>query len=53
MVSACSSFYTYLTRHRHIKNNPFHNSPLPRKEYKKAVHTDQSKTISVMNEEEF
>ncbi len=52
-MSACSSFYTMLKRYGHISNNPFHGCNLPRKQYKKAVRTDQNKNVPVMSEAEY
>jgi len=52
-ISACSSFYSILKRYRYIKVNPFYNSALPKKEYKKAVQTDQNRTIPIMNDKEY
>ncbi len=52
-VSACSSFYSMLKRYGYMKVNPFYNSALPKKEYKKAVQTDQNRTIPVMNGKEY
>ena len=52
-MCACSSFYSSLRRYGYITTNPFYGSPLPRKEFKKAIQTDQKKTIPVMNQEEF
>jgi len=54
-LKACgaSSFYNTMKRYGHISVNPFHRANLPRKEYKKAVKTDQRKTIPVMTENEY
>jgi site-specific recombinase XerD len=54
-LKACgvASFYTTMKRYGHISVNPFHRAELPRKEYKKAIKTDQNKTIPVMNEKEY
>ena len=42
-----------MKRNGHVAVNPFHGASLPRKQYKKAVKTDQGKTIPVMNEREY
>ena len=54
-LKACgvASFYTTMKRYGHISVNPFHRATLPRKEYKKAIKTDQNKTIPVMTEKEY
>ena len=52
IMSAAASFYTTVRRYDLIPFNPFDGAPLPRKEYKKAVKTDQNKTIPVMRETE-
>jgi len=52
-VCGVASFYTTMKRYGHIPVNPFHRAILPRKEYKKAIKTDQSKTIPVMTEAEY
>ncbi len=52
-MSACSSFYSLLKRYSFISVNPFHGAALPRKEYRKAIQTDLTKTIPVMNKEEY
>ena len=54
-LKACgvASFYTTMRRYGHISVNPFHGATLPRKEYKKAIKTDQNKTIPVMTEKEY
>ena len=52
-LASCSSFYRYLEAEEYIKRSPFANIKYPRKEYKKAVRTDQEKTIPVMNIEEY
>ena len=54
-LKACgvASFYTTMKRYGHITVNPFHRATLPRKEYKKAIKTDQNKTIPVMTEKEY
>ncbi len=52
-VTACSSFYSMLKRYGYVKLNPFYNSALPAKEYKKAIRVDQNKTIPVMNDKEY
>jgi site-specific recombinase XerD len=52
-ISICSSFYSTLKRYGIITINPFYNCPLPNKEYKKAIKTDQGKTSPVMNKDEY
>ena len=52
-VCGVASFYTTMKRYGHITVNPFHGATLPRKEYKKAIKTDQNKTIPVMTEKEY
>lgn len=52
-VCGVASFYTTMKRYGHITVNPFHRATLPRKEYKKAIKTDQNKTIPVMTEKEY
>jgi len=54
-LKACgvASFYSTMKRYGHIAENPFHRATLPKKEYKKAIKTDQSKTIPVMTDKEY
>jgi len=54
-LKACglASFYSTMKRYGHITVNPFHRATLPRKEYKKAIRTDQNKTIPVMSDKEY
>ena len=52
-ISACSSFYSTLKRYGYMSINPFYNSALPKKEYKKAIQPDQTQTIPVMNETDY
>lgn len=52
-ICAVSSFYSTMKRYGHITLNPFRHSMLPKKEYKKAIKTDQAKTIPVMTEPEY
>ena len=52
-ANAVSSFFRTMRRYGNVDKNPFEGAPLPKREYKKAVKTDQEKTIPVMNEEEY
>ena len=48
-ISACSSFFSNLRRHRLVSFNPFQGSPLPRKEYKKSVKA-AGEEISILSD---
>ena len=54
-IAALSSLYSELQDDSKIPVNPFRNlkKQLPKKEYKKAVKTDQNKTIPVMSRKEY
>ena len=52
-LASCSSLYTYLEAERYLDRSPFAHIKYPRREYKKAIRTDQERTQPVMNEEEY
>ena len=52
-LAACSSFYTYLEDERYIEHTPFAHITYPKKQYKKAVRTDQGRPVPVMSDEEY
>ncbi len=52
-IRACSSFYSQLRRYGYIANNPFLGAKLPKKEYKKAITTNSTQSIPIMNDIEY
>jgi len=51
--AACSAFYKYLVKMRYIEQSPFMGLKYPPKQYRKAMKTDQEKSIPVMNDAEY
>ena len=48
-LAAGSSFFSYLEAEQYVERSPFSHITYPRKQYKKAVQTDQGSPVPVMN----
>lgn len=52
ILSACSSFWSYLEAERYIDSSPFARIEYPKRQYRKAIRPDQQKPAPVMSAEE-
>ena len=52
-LAACSTFWTWLEAEQYTDRRPWTQISYPKREYKKAIHTDQGSPVPVMNETEY